>query len=125
MKGVLMKKLIYGVSILIVLVLACNKKSNEPTATINYDKYSVTYIQNTPSSAVEFITTYAKYDTVLLEWEPVTHSDIEAGDYRLEYWFWTDAGLTSHKNGHFQIVQSCTVDVLHDLDDLKEGNDGF
>lgn len=109
---------------MIFFAVACEKNSTEPENKIN-PKFSVTYIQNTPSSAVEFITTYAKYDTILLEWEPITHYNIEAGDYRLEYWFYTDAGLVSHKNGHFQVAKNCTLDVLNDLDDLKEGNEGF
>ena len=109
----------------ILFLFYCNDSTTESADDSDKTKFSVTYKNTTPSSNFLFITTYNVYDTLLLEWTPVTHTDIDTGHYRLQYWKYTDAGMTAHKNGHFYVAKNCTIDLLIDLDDLKDGNTGF
>ncbi|MCD4731790.1 MAG: hypothetical protein K8R74_14385 [Bacteroidales bacterium] len=121
-----MKKTVFlSISFLfIAIIYSCEKEENEPTdtPTINTGKYDVSYINDTPSSAFEF---WAEYDfdrKILLDASEI-HTDlqIDSGEYKVEYKYYTDAGLVSHRTGYFYLNKNDTIVFFDDLYNVEDG----
>ncbi|MCD4731792.1 MAG: hypothetical protein K8R74_14395 [Bacteroidales bacterium] len=112
------------VTLLAFSLINCEKEENEPNDNPphNSGKYDVSYINDTPSSAFEF---WAEYDfdrKILLDASEI-HTDlqIDSGEYKLEYKYYTDAGLIYHRTGYFYLIKNDTIDFFDDLYNVEDG----
>lgn len=112
------------ITVFTLAIFSCEKEENEPTGNPppNSFKFDVSYINSTPSSSFEF---WAEYDfdrKILLDAGEI-HTDlqIDSGEYKLEYKYYTDAGLVYHRTGCFYLNQNDTIDFFDDLYDVEDG----
>jgi len=120
-----MKTMQFFLSLIILSILFCNCQKDEETndEPLNIEnKYSVTYINDTPSSEYEFWTEY-DFDRKILLGAGEMHTDfnIVGVEFKVEYIYYNYAGLFHHRTGYFMLTKNDSIDFFDDLYNVEDG----